>query len=72
MKISENYSLSQLAQNEMTRAIVLKHLNPLNIDDKQLLHIHTTLKDLEETNMGGGIPYEILQRLVTELDSLNV
>lgn len=72
MKISETYNLSYLTQNPTYRAIVLRHLEPLNVNEQQLLQIHTTLENLKETNMGGGIPYEILQRLITELDSVNV
>ncbi len=70
MKISETYTLSDLTKNPKTRSIVLKHLNPVIVDEQQLLQVHATLKNLEETNMGGGIPYKIMEELVAELDAI--
>lgn len=70
MKISETYTLSDLTKNPKTRSIVLKHLNPVIIDEQQLLQVRDTLKNLEETNMGGGIPYKIMEELVAELDAI--
>lgn len=71
MKTSETLTLSQLTQDPKTRPIILKHLNPILFDDQQLLQVHTTLKDLSETNMGGGIPYAIMTELTRELDKLS-
>lgn len=70
MKISETYTLRHLTQNQQTRDVILKHLKPIGVDETQLLYVHATLKDLTDTNMGGGIPYEVMQKLVAELDAM--
>lgn len=71
-KISETYTLSYLARHPLTRDIVFKHLRPDIVDEYQLNQVHTTLRILADTNMGGGIPYDTLQKLVTELDRISV
>jgi hypothetical protein len=71
-KTSETYTLSYLAQHSYTRDVVLKHLRPILVDDDQLEQVHATLRVLADTNMGGGIPYDIMQELVTELDEIPV
>lgn len=68
-KVSELYSLSYLVEHPITSTIVLVHLEPLGVDIEQLKQVHASLVELSETNMGGGIPYEIMQQLVTELDA---
>lgn len=71
MNISDTYTLSELTKSSMTRSIVLKHLLPLGVDEQHLMQIHATLKELEATNMGGGIPYDVMQKLMSELDSID-
>lgn len=71
-KISETYTLSYLARHKSTKDIVFKHLNPLGVDKQQVNQVNATLSELADTNMGGGIPYDAMQKLVTELDSIPV
>lgn len=72
MKVSERYTVSFLVTNPSTRKILLKHLLPVGVDEAQLVNLHATLKELADTNMGGGIPFDVIQRLVAELDSQEV
>lgn len=63
------YSLSYLAQHPRTKEIILKHL-PF-ADKNQLYQVHTTLLNLRDRNMGGGIPFEAISKLIAELDEIS-
>ena len=68
MKISRIYTLSFLIKHPLTKPIILKHLH--FADESQLSQVHDTLENLATTNMGGGIPYGIMVKLVKELDKI--
>lgn len=68
--VSQIYTLSFLAVHPKTKDIVAKHLSPLGVDEQQILAVHETLSVLYDTNMGGGIPPDILVALMAELDAL--
>jgi aminoglycoside N3'-acetyltransferase len=61
-----------LADHSSTRDIIFRHLKPLGIDEQQIVQVHATLKELANTNMGGGIPYDTMMPLVAALDELSV
>lgn len=69
-KISETYTLSYLAGHPYARDIIFSHLKPLDVDEQQIVQVHATLRELADTNMGGGIPYDIMIRLIAELDEV--
>ncbi len=68
--ISDTYTLSFLVKHPKTKEIVLKHLKPLNVDEQQLSSVDGTLKNMYDTNMGGGIPHDIIVALMAEIDTL--
>ncbi len=68
--ISETYTLSFLVKHPKTKAIVLKHLGSLNVDEQQLSSVDGTLREMYDTNMGGGIPHDIIIALMAELDTI--
>lgn len=71
-KTSETYTLSYLADHPDTRNIIFRHLKPLDVDEQQIAQVHATLRELADTNMGGGIPYDAMVQLVAELDEIPV
>lgn len=71
-KTSEIYTLSYLANHPITRNTILKHLKPLDIDEQQIAQVHTTLKILTDTSMGGGIPHDVMLKLTEELDKISL
>lgn len=71
-KISETHTLSYLVQHPHTRDVVLKYLRTLGVDEQQIAQVHATLRELTDTNMGGGIPYDTMVQLVAELDGIPV
>lgn len=71
-QISRDYTVAQLMQFPVTRKIVMLHLKPLPVPLPVLENLHGSLRDMFETNMGGGIPYDIIVALMAELDALDV
>ena len=71
-KTSEAYTLSYLASRPGTRNIIFRHLKPLGVDEHQIAQVHTTLKILSDTNMGGGIPHDVMLNLTDELDRISL
>lgn len=70
-----SYSVSQLIQHPTTKPIMEKHLKDqlpkgMKVDD--LTYVNGTLTDMLEHNMGGGLPYETITALITELDTIPV
>ena len=70
--ISDSYTVSTLMKMPETKEILLKHLGSLGIDEKQLSSVHATLKEMRDTNMGGGIPYNTIMALMKDLDSCDL
>ncbi|OGL35883.1 hypothetical protein A3F38_01185 [Candidatus Saccharibacteria bacterium RIFCSPHIGHO2_12_FULL_48_21] len=68
--VSDTYTLSFLANHPKTKEIVWEHLKTLNVDKQQLSSIHATLRGMYDTNMGGGIPHDVIVALMTELDTV--
>lgn len=68
--VSGSYSVGYLVGHPQTREIVLRHLKPLMLGEEQLRSVDGTLRGMFETNMGGGIPYEIIVPLMDELDAI--
>ena len=71
-KTSETYTLSYLAEHPDTRDIIFRHLQPVGVDEQQIPEVHAPLRELADTNMGGGIPYDTMAHLVAELDEIPV
>jgi hypothetical protein len=67
--VSRQYSLAFLASHPATKGIVKKHLEE-TFDEAQ--KVHASLRELFETNMGGGIPYKTIVALMNDLDKLTI
>jgi hypothetical protein len=68
--VSASYTLAELVAHPATRLIVLRHLEPLGLEEEQLRSVRGTLAAMFSYNMGGGIPSGVITGLVSELDSL--
>ena len=74
-KTSNMYSVSYLIQHEATKPIMQKHLEkylPASVKIEDLTYVHGTLTDMLESNMGGGLPYETITTLITQLDTVKI
>lgn len=69
--ISEKYSVAFLATHPQTKPILEKHISPLVGDIESLRFINSTFDALCMENMGGGIPYEVMTKLLEELNALS-
>ncbi len=69
-QITRKYSLGFLVKHPASKSVVLKHLAPLGFDADRLGHIEGTLRVMFERNMGGGIPFAVIEALMCELDGL--
>lgn len=68
--VSNTYTVAQLFTHPLTKPILLNKLKPLNLDHRQLANLNATPYHMAATNMGGGIPYDIMAALTRELDKL--
>lgn len=67
--VSRRYTLAFLAKHPVSKAIVQKHLGSSFIEAQK---VDASLRELFETNMGGGIPYNSIVALMEELDELSI
>jgi hypothetical protein len=72
---SNTYSVSYLVQHPITKPIMERHLKdqlPKSLEVKDLSYVHGTLADMLESNMGGGLPCEVITALMKDLDEIPV
>ena len=67
--VSRSYTLAFLATHPISMPIVQQYLGK-SFEEAQ--KVDATLRDLFETNMGGGIPFDTIIALMNDLDALNI
>lgn len=66
---SRQYTLAFLASHPASKDTVKKHLGSTFVEARK---VHASLRELFETNMGGGIPYNTIISLMKDLDKLTI
>ena len=67
--VTNTYTIAYLSTHPRTKNIVHKYLLKLAGGEEYLGHLRSTLDELAEYNMGGGIPYEVMVKLRNELNT---
>ncbi len=67
--VSRQYTLAFLASHPISKGILQKHLGSMFGEAQK---VHASPRELFETNMGGGIPYNTIIALMKDLDKLKI
>ena len=70
MGVSGAQTVASLMQNPRTSAVIMRHLGKM-VTAQRLQNIHATFVELRDRNMGGGIPFEVINAIIKDLDQLD-